>query len=119
MQFIQNVDCAPCALIEQNDESVRQNIISELAKSDKIEFCNVAVCGSRAIIGVIPYPLFSRSQREALEREISKCAYSLYDFDDVAVSFDTDIIYALSKSDSMHKDVFDSLFESVRKRRAQ
>lgn len=119
MEYTVNTDYKPAAAYDvQNEESVKQQVLSALMQNGQIEFCNVAVSGARVIVGVIPYPLFSRSEREKLEQTIAKSVYALYDFDDVAVSFDTDVIYALSKED-MPKEIFDALFDSVKKRRAQ
>lgn len=119
MEYIVNTDYKPAAAYDmQSEESIKQQVLSALMQNVQIEFCNVAVSGTRVIVGVIPYPLFSRSQREKLEQEIAKSVYALYDFDDVAVSFDTDVIYALSKED-MPEETFDALFESVKKRKTQ
>lgn len=122
MEYAIDTTCVPyCNVSAVNDtKSAADTVITALMQNPQIEFCNMAVCGARAIIGVIPYPLFSRSEREELERAIAKEAYSLYDFDEVVVSFDTDVIYRLSKSDGtdMEKKVFDDLFESVKNRRS-
>lgn len=119
MQYITDNQYKPVATCEAYvEDDVKSQVQSVLTQNDKIEFCNVAVSGTKAIVGVIPYPLFSRSEREVLERDILKSVYSLCDFEDVVVSFDTDVIYALSKSDCMSNEDFDALFESVQKRRA-
>ena len=116
MEYIVNADYKPAMYDIQSDKDVEKQVLSALMQNSKIEFCNIAVSGTRVIVGVIPYPLFSRSEREELSREIAKSVYALYDFDDVAVSFDTDVIYALSKDD-ITKECFDELFDSVINRR--
>ncbi len=117
MEYIVNTDYKPAAVYDvQSEESIKQQVLSALMQNGQIEFCNIAVSGTRAIVGVIPYPLFSRSEREELSREVAKSVYALYDFDDVVVSFDTDVIYALSKDD-ITKECFDELFDSVINRR--
>lgn len=116
MEYIVNTDYKPAMYDIQSDKDVEKQVLSALMQNSKIEFCNIAVSGTRVIIGVIPYPLFSRSEREELSREVAKSVYALYDFDDVVVSFDTDVIYALSKDD-ITKECFDELFDSIINRR--
>lgn len=116
MEYIVNTVYKPAMYDIQSDKDVEKQVLSALMQNSKIEFCNIAVSGTRVIIGVIPYPLFSRSEREELSREVAKSVYALYDFDDVVVSFDTDVIYALSKDD-ITKECFDELFDSVINRR--
>lgn len=102
-----------------NYQSVSDEVIGGLMQNSLIEYCNVLIKGKRALIGVVPYPLFSRSQREELERNIQKAAYSLYDFEEVVVSFDTDIIYGISKFNdgNISDEEFDKLFSSAKNRK--
>lgn len=116
---IKDVCFQPTLCLSESEKNVYEDVVGALMQNSLIEYCNVLLCGKKALVGVVPYPLYSRSQREKLQKDIKEKVYSLYDFEEVVVSFDTDIIYSISKycQDEIKEEEFLKLFNMAKNRR--
>lgn len=106
--------------VQDSAEIARQGVESILSQNSLIESCCAIVFNNKAVIGVVPYPLYGRSQRKALEEAIKADVESAYGFDDVAISFDMDIFYQINKFNKqgdISQMEFESLIRSVKVRR--
>lgn len=102
----------------KDSQDILGDVLGELSNNSYIEYVSGGVCGKRLLLGIIPYPLYSRSQREEFRREVVGHIMEYYDFDEIDISFDSDIIYTLSKyNGKIEEQEFNSLVDSVRKRR--
>ena len=120
----QNMQCQYADVAEQYAQDdvmlVKQGVELILSQNTLIDSFSVLIYGKRALIGVIPYPLYSRSQRLALEAAIKADINNVYGFDEVLVSFDMDIIYELNKlnkSSNITQKQADDIMYSVKVRR--
>lgn len=120
----QNTQCQYTDVVgqyAQDDVSlVKQGVELILLQNSLIESFSVLVYGKKVLIGVIPYPLYSRSHRLALEAAIKADINNVYGFDEVLVSFDTDIFYELNKLNkigNVTQQQADELMYSVKVRR--
>ena len=106
--------------VQDDSMLVKQGVELILSQNSLIESFSVLISGKKALVGVIPYPLYSRSQRLALEGAIKADISNVYGFDEVLVSFDMDIIYEINKlnkrGDITNKEA-ESLMYSVKVRR--
>lgn len=106
--------------VQDDSMLVKQGVELILSQNSLIESFSVLISGKKALVGVIPYPLYSRSQRLALEAVIKADISNVYGFDEVLVSFDMDIIYEINKlnkrGDITNKEA-ESLMYSVKVRR--
>ncbi|MCI8912198.1 MAG: hypothetical protein HFE33_02295 [Clostridia bacterium] len=106
--------------VQDDSMLVKQGVELILSQNSLIESFSVLISGKKALVGVIPYPLYSRSQRLALEAAIKADISNVYGFDEVLVSFDMDIIYEINKlnkrGDITNKEA-ESLMYSVKVRR--
>ena len=106
--------------VQDDSMLVKQGVELILSQNSLIESFSVLISGKKALVGVIPYPLYSRSQRLALAAAIKADISNVYGFDEVLVSFDMDIIYEINKlnkrGDITNKEA-ESLMYSVKVRR--
>ena len=108
--YIQNAD--------ENDAA--QGVSSIISQIEAVDYCEVLVWKNRLLVGVIPKPLFSRTERTRLEEQIVQAVNEEYGFDEVLISFDMDIIHEigkLNKTSPVDKQI-ETLFYSVKVRRS-
>ncbi len=110
-----------CNYISNIDESAgKQGVESIVSQNTLVDYCVAYVWKNRVLVGIIPKPLYSRTQRTQLEEQIKQSINDAYGFDEVLLSFDMDIIHEISKlnkrSDVDDKEV-ETLFYSVKIRR--
>ncbi|MDE6614911.1 MAG: hypothetical protein K2K24_05315 [Clostridia bacterium] len=103
------------------DENVgKQGVESIVSQNSLVDYCVAYVWKNRVLVGIIPKPLYSRSQRVELEEQIKQSISEVYGFDETLVSFDMDIIHEIGKlnkrTDVPDKDV-ETLFYSVKVRK--
>ncbi|MCX4362370.1 MAG: hypothetical protein OSJ74_03140 [Clostridia bacterium] len=114
-QEVPHVDYA-----HQDAELAKQGVELILSQNASIESSCVLIWGNKVLVGVLPYPLYSRSQRDALVAAVKSDIGDVYGFEEILVSFDVDIIYEINKlnkiSSVSDERLFD-LFYSVKVRR--
>ena len=105
--------------VQQDAALARQGIELILSQNSQIDSSSVLIWGNKLLVGVLPHPLYSRSQREALKQSIISDINDEYGFEEILVSFDVDILYEInkySKIDAKDEDL-SKLFYSVKVRR--
>ncbi|MDE5756028.1 MAG: hypothetical protein K2I23_02970 [Clostridia bacterium] len=116
--FYQEVPYVKC--IQQDAELAKQGVELILSQNQQIDSFGVLIFGNRLLVGVLPHPLYSRTQREALKTAIVSDINDVYGFEEILVSFDMDILYEinkLNKSDNVNDEDLSKLFYSVQVRR--
>ena len=106
--------------IQQEIALAKQGVELILSQNAQIESFGVIVWQNKVLVGVLPRPLYSRSQRDALETAIRSDINDVFGFDEILVSFDMDILYEINKlnRNSNFKDEnVSKLFNSVKIRR--
>ena len=83
--------------IQQDAELAKQGVELILSQNQQIDSYSVLVWGNRLLVGVLPHPLYSRTQREALKTSIISDINDVYGFEEVLISFDMDILYEINK----------------------
>ena len=109
-----------CDYVQQDCALVKQGVELILSQNAQIDSFSVLILGNRLLIGVLPHPLYARSQREALKQAIVSDVNGAYGFDEVLVSFDMDVLYEmnkLNKSNAINDEDVSKLFYSVKVRR--
>ena len=114
--FYQDV---PYDYAQQEIALAKQGVELILLQNSQIDSFGVIVWKNKVLVGVLPHPLYSRSQREALETSIKSDINDVYGFEEVLVSFDMDILYELNKlnRNGLKDEDVSKLFNSVRIRR--
>ena len=80
------------------DENVaRADVESILSQIQAVDYCVALVWKNRLLVGVIPKPLFSRTERTQLEEQLTQAVSEEYGFDEILISFDMDIIHEIVK----------------------
>ncbi len=105
---------------QQDVALVKQGVELILSQNAQIDSYSVLIWGNKVLVGVLPHPLYSRTQRDALETSIKSDINDVYGFEEVLVSFDTDIFYEISKLNklgSINDEDASKLFYSVKVRR--
>ncbi|MDE6188796.1 MAG: YhcN/YlaJ family sporulation lipoprotein [Clostridia bacterium] len=102
-----------------DENAASQGVESILAQIETVDYCAVLVWKNRLLVGVIPKPLFSRSERTQLEQQITLAVGEVYGFDEVLISFDMDVIHEINKLNKISADSkqIETLFYSVKVRR--
>ncbi|MDE5654862.1 MAG: hypothetical protein K2I46_04565 [Clostridia bacterium] len=116
--FYQDVPYVNC--VQQDVALAKQGVELILSQNAQIDSYTVLIWGNKLLVGVLPHPLYSRTQRDALEACIKSDINDVYGFDEVLVSFDTDIFYEinkLNKSSAVKDEDASALFYSVKVRR--
>ena len=106
--------------VQQDAALAKQGIELILSQNQQIDSCSVLIWGNKLLVGVLPHPLYSRTQREALKTSIISDLNDVYGFEEILVSFDMDILYEinkLNKCDSVKDEDMSKLFYSVKVRR--
>ncbi|MDE5616393.1 MAG: YhcN/YlaJ family sporulation lipoprotein [Clostridia bacterium] len=110
--------CNNVAMVDE--EQALQGVESIVSQNSMVDYCIALVWKNRALVGVIPKPLFSRTQRVQLEDQIKQSISEVYGFEEVLVSFDMDIIHEISKLNkktNVDNKEIETLFYSVKVRR--
>ena len=105
---------------QQDVEFAKQDVELILSQNAQIDSYTVLIWGNKLLVGVIPHPLYSRTQREELSARIKSDINDAYGFEEVLVSFDTDVFYEinkLNKKSSLGDEDVSRLFYSVKVRR--
>lgn len=110
-----------CNFANLVDENLcNQGVESIVSQNEKVDYCVAYAWKNRLLVGIIPKPLFSRSQRIELEEQIKQSINQVYGFEEVLLSFDMDIIHEIGKlnkrTDVEDKEV-ETLFYSVKVRK--
>ena len=106
--------------VQQDSGLVEQGVGAILSQNSQIDSFGVLVWGNKLLVGVLPHPLYSRSQREALKQSIVSDINKEYGFEEILISFDVDVLYEinkLNKSDVAKDEDISKLFYSVKVRR--
>ena len=106
--------------VQQDAALAKQGVEMILSQNKQIDSYSVLIWGDRLLVGVLPHPLYSRTQREALKTSIISDINDVYGFEEILVSFDMDILYEmgkLNKSTSVADEDLSQLFYSVKVRR--
>ena len=106
--------------VQQDIALAKQGVEMILSQNDQIDSFGVIVWKNRVLVGIIPHPLYSRTQRDALETAIKSDISDVYGFEETLVSFDMDILYEINKlnrSGDIKDETAQKLFNSVRVRR--
>ena len=106
--------------VEQDIALAKQGVELILSQNAQIESFGVIVWNNKVLVGIIPQPLYSRTQRDMLETTIKSDISDVYGFEETLVSFDMDILYEINKlnrSSKISDDAAQKLFNSVRVRR--
>lgn len=106
--------------VQQDITIAKQGVELILSQNAQIESFGVIVWNNKVLVGVLPYPLYSRTQRDALETTIKSDINDVYGFDEVLVSFDMDILYEINKlnrNGNIKDENVSKLFNSVKIRR--
>lgn len=114
-----NIDYNAC-LQTVDENAARQGVESIVSQNELVDYCVAYVWKNRLLVGIIPKPLYSRTQRTQLEEQIKQDIAGAYGFDETLVSFDMDILHEISKLNK--KPTTDDrevelLFHSVKVRR--
>ena len=103
-----------------DENSGRQAVESIVSQNTSVDYSVVYVWKNRTLVGVIPKPLYSRSERIELEEQIKRSISEVYGFEEVLVSFDMDIIHEigkLNKKTAVDDKEVETLFYSVKVRK--
>lgn len=114
-QDIPNID-----YVQQDVALAKQGVELILSQNSQIDSYSVLIWGNKVLVGVLPRPLYSRSQREALITKIKSDINDVYGFEETLITFDMDILYEinkLNKSSVVKDDDASKLFNSVKVRR--
>ena len=114
-QDVPNID-----YVQQDAALAKQSVELILSQNSQIDTYSVLICGNKVLVGVLPHPLYSRSQREALVTKIQSDINDVYGFEEVLISFDMDILYEinkLNKTGAIKDEDALKLFNSVKIRR--
>lgn len=115
------IDLNNCNYIAAIDEDqALQGVESIASQNSMVDYCVALVWKNRALVGVIPKPLFSRTQRTQLEEQIKQSISEVYGFEEILVSFDMDIIHEISKLNkkpNVDNKEIETLFYCVKVRR--
>ncbi|MDE6276381.1 MAG: hypothetical protein K2M75_07615 [Clostridia bacterium] len=106
--------------VQQDSELAKQGVELILSQNTQIDSFSVLILGNRLLVGVLPHPLYSRSQRDALKQSIIADINEVYGFEEILVSFDMDVLYEINKfnkSNVVKDDDISKLFYSVKVRR--
>ena len=106
--------------VQQDSALIKQNVELILSQNTQIDSFSALVWGNKLLVGVLPHPLYSRSQREALKQSIVSDINEVYGFEEILVSFDMDVLYEmnkLNKSNVTNDEEISKLFYSVKVRR--
>lgn len=107
--------------VQQDGALVEQGVKAILSQNSQIDSFNVLVWENNLLVGVLPHPLYSRSQREALKQSIVSDINKEYGFEEILISFDLDVLYEinkLNKGDVANDEDISKLFYSVKVRRS-
>ena len=87
-----------CNYISNVDEYMgKQGVESIVSQNSLVDYCVAYVWKNRVIVGIIPKPLYSRTQRTQLEEQIKQSISEAYGFDEILISFDMDMIHEIGK----------------------
>ena len=114
-QDVPNID-----YVQQDIALAKQGVEMILSQNPQIDSFGVLIWKNKALIGVLPHPLYSRTQREALVSAIESDINEVYGFEETLISFDMDILYEinkLNKSSAINDEDASKLFYSVKVRR--
>ena len=106
--------------VQQDPVVVKQNIELILSQNSQIDSFSTLIWGNKLLVAVLPHPLYSRTQRDALKQSIVGAINQEYGFEEILVSFDMDVLYEvnkLNKSSSAKDEEISNLFYSVKVRR--
>lgn len=106
--------------VGEDEIAIRQGVETIVASNPLVDYCNAYVWRNRVVVGIMPHPIYSRSQRDKLVQEIIDDLDEAYGFDETLISFDMDIVYEISKFNKKprvdEKDA-SALFYTVKVRR--
>ena len=106
--------------VQQDGELAKQGVELILSQNSQIDSFSVLVWGNKLLVGVLPHPLYSRTQREALKQSIVSAISEEYGFEEILISFDVDVLYEIikmNKDGSAKGEDISKLFYSVKVRR--
>lgn len=110
-----------CNNIGATEENVgQQGVESIVSQNVSVDYCVAYVWKNRVLVGIIPKPIFGRTQRAQLEEQIKQSISEVYGFEEALVSFDMDIIHEigkLNKKTNVSDKEVETLFYSVKVRR--
>ena len=98
----------------------QQSVEGIVSQNASVDYCVAYVWKNRVLVGIIPKPLYSRSQRVEFEEQIKRSISEVYGFEEVLLSFDMDIIHEigkLNKKTAVDDKEVETLFYSVKVRK--